>query len=369
MKKLAALVALSLPALGVYAQSTVTMYGLIDAGLTYADPGAGGKLHRLDSGIAGGSRLGFRVNEDMGGNLRANAVLEMGFGIDNGNLQQGGLAFGRQIYVGLSGRQWTLTAGRQYGPNEIAMTQVEAFGQNYWGSSAGYGIGTLQSPGSAAIGGAGCQGASVRLNNSVQGTYTAGGVTGKLLIGAGDENDRGTGRYINPSVTYASGPLVVAAGYARMRQCAPDIAAAAAPDWQSEIVAGAAYDFGVAKLFVGYYNWNPSEANKTVSPTTYVNHKVLWVGTRVRVGGQGTVIAQVARVTDEFRGQDNAVGTSVGLTYEHALSKRTRAYVSGGYLKNNERARFGLAAATSGLTTAGLGADPKVLSVGMVHSF
>jgi predicted porin len=271
----------------------------------------------------------------------------------------------------LAGPNWTLTAGRQLSPNEIAIATVEAFGQTYWGSSAGYGIGTLQSPGSAAVLGGGCQGATVRINNSVQGTFTGGPVTAKLMVAAGDENDRGTGRFISPNVTFVSGPVTLTASYARMRQCAPDIAAGAGPAWQSEIVAGGAYDFGVAKLFAGYYNWNPSEANKTVTPTVFINHKAVWIGARVPAGpaGLGNFIAQVARLTEEFRGQADAKGTSIGLTYEYLLSKRSRLYVSGARVSNNAQARFGLAAATTTQAAAALNADPKVLSVGMVHIF
>jgi predicted porin len=369
MKRIAALAALAACQMGAHAQSSVTLYGLVDAAVTYGDPGGGASsVKRLDSGVAGGPRLGFRGVEDLGSGLRANFQIEMGFGIDTGTPQQGGVTWGRQAFVGLGGANWTLTAGRQYSPNEVSITAAEAFAQTYWGSSAGFGIGTLQSPGSGTVLGAGCQGATVRINNSVQGTYTAGPVTAKLMVGAGDENERGSGRMVNPGVTYAAGPLMLTAGYTRIRQCALDIAADASPDWQTEVVLGGTYDFGAAKLFTGYYNWNPSEANKTVTTTTYTNHKVVWLGARVPVG-QGNVITQVARLKQTFDGQADATGTLIGLTYEHYLSKRTRVYVSSARLSNNERSRFGITAATAAQPVTGLGADPKVLSLGTVHTF
>lgn len=366
MIKLAVSLATLVPCLAAFAQSTVTIYGVVDAAATYGDPGRGGKMKRLDSGVGPGSRIGFRGVEDLGDGLRANFTLESGLDSGTGVFQQGGTAWGRQVWVGLGGNNWSLTAGRQYGPNEIAITAAEAQAQNYWGSSAGWGIGTLQSPLSTA--GSGCQGATVRINNSVQGTYTLGGWTGKLMVAAGDENERSTGRFVNPNITYSAGPLMLTAGYARFKQCAADIPANASPDWQTETVIGGSYDLGVAKLFAGYYNFNPSEDNKTVTATTYVNHKVIWLGTRVPVGN-GIVIAQLARLQQEYRGQGDGKGLSYALTYEHSLSKRTRAYVSAAYIDNNDRARFGLAAATATQAAGGFGANPKALSVGVSHLF
>ena len=239
-------------------------------------------------------------------------------------------------------------------------------GQNYWGSSTGFGNG-LQSLGSTAIG-AGCQGASLRVNNSVLGTWTASGITGRLLMGAGDENGRGSGRTYNPSLTYSNDTLTVTAAYTRIRQCAPDIPALAQAAWQTETVVGSSYNFGPASVYAGYYNFNPSENNKVIGPTTFLNNKVVWLGTRVPVGSAGTVLAQVARLKQNLKGGD-AKGTSVGLTYVHRLSKRTSVYASSGWLKNNDRGQFTLSATTATLPAGAIGADPKALSFGLSHTF
>ncbi|MBB2926345.1 porin [Paraburkholderia silvatlantica] len=103
------------------AQSSVTLYGLIDAGIAYTNnvqngaPGHGSARVALASGNISGSRFGLRGSEDLGGGLHAIFVLENGFNVNNGTLGQGGRMFGRQAFVGVSGDQYgTLTMGRQY---------------------------------------------------------------------------------------------------------------------------------------------------------------------------------------------------------------------------------------------------------------
>src|ERR1700754_2102628 len=105
-----------------HAQSSVTLYGLIDEGFEAASntaiPGShsGGRLFRLDSTFGlNSSRWGLRGTEDLGGGLHATFLLESGFELNNGRLQQGGAEFGRQAYVGLaSDRFGAVTLGRQY---------------------------------------------------------------------------------------------------------------------------------------------------------------------------------------------------------------------------------------------------------------
>lgn len=104
----------------VHAADSVAIYGLIDLGLTNysnATTSSGGKasLLRMDSGIAQGTRIGFKGNEDLGGGTSAFFTLETGFNADDGSLGQGGLLFGRQSFVGLnSGELGSVSLGRQY---------------------------------------------------------------------------------------------------------------------------------------------------------------------------------------------------------------------------------------------------------------
>lgn len=94
--------ALSLFAASAMAQSTVTLYGIIDAGISYTNNVKGGSLWQESSGKLGGNRWGVKGNEDLGGGLSAVFTLESGFYSTNGTLGQGGREFGRQAFVGLA---------------------------------------------------------------------------------------------------------------------------------------------------------------------------------------------------------------------------------------------------------------------------
>lgn len=113
-KSLLALVALGAFAGAAHAQSSVTLYGIIDEGFIFNNNAKGVHLYGLSSGVMQGSRWGMRGTEDLGGGLKALFVLENGFNVNTGGLGQGGLEFGRQAYVGLSSGFGTLTMGRQY---------------------------------------------------------------------------------------------------------------------------------------------------------------------------------------------------------------------------------------------------------------
>jgi len=96
-----------------YAQSSVTLYGIVDAGFTYTTNIGGNANYALTSGNIQQSRWGLRGAEDLGGGLRTIFTLESGFDVTNG--QQNGALFSRQAYVGLAHDQYgTLTLGRQF---------------------------------------------------------------------------------------------------------------------------------------------------------------------------------------------------------------------------------------------------------------
>jgi predicted porin len=98
-----------------HAQSSVTLYGVVDAGFLYQNNVAGKKLFEMSSGNLSGSRWGLRGAEDLGGGLKAVFDLQNGFNVFTGKLGQGGDEFGRTAVVGLSSSQYgTVLLGRQY---------------------------------------------------------------------------------------------------------------------------------------------------------------------------------------------------------------------------------------------------------------
>ncbi|MFC5427814.1 porin [Paraburkholderia denitrificans] len=123
MKTRAAAVAILVTGVA-HAQSSVTLYGLIDTGIVYQNtarrtpsratsPGA--SLWSMQDGNIRTSRWGLRGNEDLGGGLSAVFWLENGFNVGTGAFRNGGDLFGRQAWIGLRASQYgTLTLGRQY---------------------------------------------------------------------------------------------------------------------------------------------------------------------------------------------------------------------------------------------------------------
>ncbi|KND59554.1 Outer membrane protein (porin) [Candidatus Burkholderia verschuerenii] len=101
--------------LSVFAQSSVTLYGVLDEGFDYTSNVGGNKNYKLSSGYASGSRWGMRGVEDLGGGTKAVFQLESGVNVSNGAAGQGARMFGRQAYVGMQNANFgTVTLGRQY---------------------------------------------------------------------------------------------------------------------------------------------------------------------------------------------------------------------------------------------------------------
>ncbi|MBN3852078.1 porin [Paraburkholderia sp. Ac-20340] len=118
-----------------HAQSSVTLYGIIDAGVTWVNNAGGSHQVKFDDGISYANRFGLKGTEDLGGGLKAVFELESGFHLGNGQLANGGSLFGRAAYVGLQSDWGTLTLG-----NQIDMTQEFVYLFNITAWASGYAI-------------------------------------------------------------------------------------------------------------------------------------------------------------------------------------------------------------------------------------
>jgi len=134
--------AIALPAV-VLAQGTapagVTIYGVIDTGVEYITKvgTSGESLTRMPTNTAySPSRLGFRGSEDLGDGLRAVFTLESQIAVDTGALLNGGRAWGRQAWVGLSGPWGTLSLGRQSTMLFWSILDADILGPNVFGSGS-----------------------------------------------------------------------------------------------------------------------------------------------------------------------------------------------------------------------------------------
>jgi len=122
-----------------YAQSSVTLYGAVDSGISYVNNQGGKSAWQTFSGGRAGDKFGLNVVEDLGGNSKAFAVLESGFSIETGAFQPANTLFGRQAYVGLSGNWGSLSLGRQYSMTNDYFVPISGSAMFSGGLGAGLG--------------------------------------------------------------------------------------------------------------------------------------------------------------------------------------------------------------------------------------
>lgn len=117
LRTLAASIALTMSTYA-HAQSSVTLYGVLDAGVTYtsniSNATGHGKAIQFQDGVIQPTQWGIKGDEDLGGGTHAIFDLENGFRISNGALISSGSLFNRKAYVGLTGPWGRLTMGRDF---------------------------------------------------------------------------------------------------------------------------------------------------------------------------------------------------------------------------------------------------------------
>ncbi|WP_206997666.1 porin [Trinickia mobilis] len=193
-----------------HAQSSVTLYGVIDTGVMYvsgqkSSTGAGSSNWLINSGTLTTPRWGLRGNEDLGGGLSAIFWLENGFNSSTGTLRNGGTFFGRQAAVGIQSQQFgALTLGRQYD-----------FLVNYLQPLSGAGAGGLGNNIAIHPFDNDNIGNNVRINNSVKFSSTSfGGLkVGAMYAFSGAAGGFGNGSAYSGGASYSYGPLDFAAAY------------------------------------------------------------------------------------------------------------------------------------------------------------
>ena len=189
-----------------HAQSSVTLYGLIDAGIIYTNNAGGASLFRLNSGSLNGSRFGLRGTEDLGGGVKALFVLENGYNVNNGSLGQDGRLFGRHAYFGLTRNGiGTLTLGRQYDTMVDFVAPLSATAGDFGDQSFGHVFDNDN------------LNHTLRINNAVK--YTSDTYAG-FKVGAmyafSNATNFGSNRAYSLAASYTNGPLKLSGAYLQM---------------------------------------------------------------------------------------------------------------------------------------------------------
>ncbi len=367
-------IALALVAPAAFAQSSVTIYGIVDLDGQYLS--GKNKQVLVTSGGQSGSRIGFKGTEDLGSGYYADFVLEGGINVDTGGSAQGGQLFGRQAFGALRTPFGTASAGRQYSSiftqtgefSEFSNVSLGATTAVIGGFAGGYEPirGSANNAATSTATGSELNGSPARVNNSFRYTTPSfEGLKGSFLYGAGEiTGDTSGTRLFDYSVRYTNYGIDAFVSYVTDKAGN----ATATPNLKTNVgivTASAAYTFGAFKVEGGYLSVNDKRPADQ-------DGKGFWVGGDYKFG-QNVVRAQWVRNDPNAKNVALGKTNAFGVGYEFDFSKRTDLYTSFTRFANDKSpngafvGRVG-AAIPAGLTTS---TDRSVneFVLGVRHSF
>jgi predicted porin len=367
-KSLVALAALAATGLAS-AQSSVTLFGIVDATWAHGSGSGAGSASRTQLTNSGynSSRLGFRGTEDLGGGMAASFWLEAGVNNDDGrgaatntnNQATGGaaagiggsqgLTFNRRSTVSLSGGWGEVRLGRDYSPQFWNLTVFDPFGYNGVGTTQ---VGFMNNANFTGV-------TAVRVSNSV--AYflppNLGGFYGQVTYYQGENLHNGAatqddGRGWGGRIGYGSGPFNVALAASNTDYASGDVST-----WNL----GGQWDFGVAKL-MGHYE---QDKIKSIVPAVANTKGKGWlIGGLVPVGaGEIRIAYSTYKVDLPGTGVDPR-SNKWALGYVHNLSKRTALYATYAHVNNKNGAATSLNGSVTAANSGSSGYD-----LGIRHSF
>ncbi|WP_075256476.1 porin [Herbaspirillum camelliae] len=352
-KHLAAAVLAALAAAGsAQAQSSVTIYGLVDTGVEYlnnAGPNGAGSVTRMTSGATNTSRIGFRGTEDLGGGLKALFQLENGFKLDNGSFDgDANQLFNRQSTVGLEGGFGRVVAGRSYSTTYDFLGPFDPMGYsaNYsWATTAGA-TGNRK------------DGMPTSVSNLVKYQGEFSGVKIGAMYGFGEvAGETRNGAKYGVGLGWGTGPFSVVATYDRNN---------------SASTTNTPYDRATsAHLAAGY---QPSEAWKFNLGYRYYKKSLatgaadlrsdfFWGGAAYKFTPAMTLIGAIYYQNIKNVAND-ADPIMYSLRLKYAMSKRTDLYLSTAYAKAKNGQLVGLSR-----DDVGYGSSQFGMTLGMQHRF
>ena len=360
-----------LSASAVMAQSSVTLYGIVDAAVTHTTKQVGGSRTGIDAGQLATSRWGMRGTEDLGGGFKANFALESTLINDTGG---GGLGFGgnttlagntvgstagsttslfdRQATVGLSGGFGAVTLGRQniLGVDSIGLADPLSLAQPGINPNVAFSalnFGRFYSPFGTNDGGA-----ALRQNNSIKYvTPVMSGFGGALMHGFGEQaGSSSANTYSGISGFFSDGKSGVALAYAKLKN---------RTDNSTLTLWGGGAKYAVSTELTLRATYAQNEVDTT-------NRKIAVIGAGVDFLVMPALTLTGAIYNTKNSGDVDAKANQyVGLA-KYALSKRTNLYT----IFTHAKAGSSEAKDTAlGLITTPGNDSANRLSVGVFHAF
>lgn len=392
----------ALAVLGAFAGSAmaadVTLYGLIDTGLSYehtnGDRGANDSQNKfqMTTGTNSGARFGLKGTEQLGNGYSVGFVLENGFYSDDGSLANGDRLFGREAQLFVKGPFGTLSAGRvgqlASANGSFGLLGVTSPFSTGWGDSIGPkfvmangfdrfdNTVTYATPTFAGL----TVFAQYSFDKDTKGTNwtttTSSGTTNHHGIEGQSSVDRYYGlgaKYVNGGLTLVG--VVDSTNYASYP--ANTTATANNIDDSLTVTLGGNYDFGVVKAYVlGQYFKNAQKfGTKNVGPDGSFAGGYSFTGFEGAKGyglTGGVDVPAFGGVAKAWVGYGDAQGEnnsdaevsrwSFALGYQYNLSKRTSLYTAAAYTRDDVTKEY--------LTTA-TDYNPSSVEVtaGLIHKF
>lgn len=338
------------------AQSSVTVYGRVDANVEWVDKlpvagGGSGSRIALNSGGISGSRFGLMATEDLGGNLKASFKLENGFSVDTGAMGQGGRLFGRQAWLGLQSDAGSVKLGRQY---TTMFDLLEDF------SISAYP--TQYEPVVQQLGVFAREDNVLKLESKLgpmdlEAHYAfgeqAGATSGSAAYGAG--------------LGYTSETLGLALAYDNVNSAR---SATGVITRSRKFGAGARYIAGQVKIFGGY-RW---ASNDIASPGLPLRDDYYWIGANYQATPLIRLSAayyfdKVKSVAAPVNSLTQSTPQTILFTANYGLSKRTDLYVTAAYAKNSALNLDTLDGGATGYALAPGAASQTGVAIGVRHKF
>lgn len=334
-----------------------TLYGVVDAGLSYASNINGSSRSLMDTGMMTPNLWGIRGQEDLGGGLKAVYTLEGQFALDTGAVIGSGV-FGRQTWVGLSGNYGTLSLGKHYD------FMFDSLAVNHYGPSFKYvSLHNLKQGPFAALGNPEFGGISLdfdrvggasRLGNSIKFTSTTlnGFSVGALY--APDEHDVVFGKASSAGLNYSSPSGAVSVAYTDVKYRAFNDGADGIRNWG----VGGHYVLGQLVLNGSFTNTKNTMTSGAVD--------AYQAGVTYKLAPAVTLLGDITYMKGNSQLQ-NHKATQYSFTADYELTKRTDAYVNLVYQKAS-----GSAAAQAwipGLPGSSSSDSQTLIRLGLRHFF
>ncbi|WP_232071530.1 porin [Paraburkholderia pallida] len=309
------------------AQSSVTLFGVVDAAFEYSSKtasstgGNAGKTFALvDSGV-GPSSFGLAGKEDLGSGARAEFMLVSGISVANGGFKSSnGNFFGRQAWVGLGGTYGEIKAGEQYSPFFVALDESDPRQYSEFGSALVLYVSNVNVTGAF---------------NSNAVSYTSPklmGFQGSAMFALGGEaGNFSAGRQWSASLKYQSGAVLVnAAIYDGSGGGSVQTPIPSTRQFEGRTV-GAAYTFGSLTVKGSFVNYKVAGSQ---------NDNIYGGGIKYQVTPSVDVNSGVWYSSDRDDTANHSLMMAAGVDYY--LSKQTVLYAQIGTVSNHGDMKTGL---------------------------